>query len=82
MKVAEMIKSLWMIVRSVIPLAGFLIIFQVLIFRKPLGDLKSLLLGIVMSVFGLFLFLKEPRSPSYRWEAPSAGVSWLWTTFF
>ena len=58
MKVAEMIKSLWMIVRSVIPLAGFLIIFQVLIFRKPLGDLKSLLLGIVMSVFGLFLFLK------------------------
>nr|HPM96364.1 DUF1538 family protein [Mesotoga sp.] len=58
MKVAELIKNLWMIVRSVIPLAGFLIIFQAVVFRKPLGDLKSLFLGIVLSVFGLFLFLK------------------------
>lgn len=58
MKVAALIKSLWLIVRSVMPLAGFLIVFQVAIFRKPLGDVKSLFLGLILSVLGLFVFLK------------------------
>lgn len=57
MNITEILKSLWLTAKDIIPISLFLIIFQVFVLGKPIDNIKSLALGIVLSTIGLFLFI-------------------------
>lgn len=50
--------ALWETISSIIPLTAILVIFQMLILKKPLHNIKEFGIGFVLSVLGLHLFLK------------------------
>lgn len=58
MKNLEGLSALCKTAYTVIPIALFLIVFQVFVFKKSIGETKSFILGIVLTVFGLHFFLK------------------------
>lgn len=58
MKNLEGLNALWETARSVLPISAFLILFQVLVLRKPIENAKNFVLGFLLSVFGLHFFLK------------------------
>ncbi|WP_077369042.1 DUF1538 domain-containing protein [Anaerosalibacter sp. Marseille-P3206] len=58
MKNIEGLSALWDTARTVIPISAFLLLFQALILRKPIDNLKEFVIGFLLSVFGLHFFLK------------------------
>lgn len=44
--------------RSVLPLAVILILFQLVILRRPIKNVKDIIFGILLCIFGLHIFLK------------------------
>lgn len=58
MKNLEGLNALWETARSVLPISAFLILFQVLVLRKPIENFKNFVFGFLLSVFGLHFFLK------------------------
>jgi len=52
------IGALWKTTSAVIPIMAFLVIFQVCVFKKSIGDVKSFILGILLTVVGLHFFLE------------------------
>lgn len=47
--------------KDIIPVTVFLILFQVLILKSPIENIKALIGGIFLSVLGLFLFVQGLR---------------------
>lgn len=58
MKNLEGINALWGTARSVIPISAFLLLFQILVLKKPVENAKNFVIGFLLSVFGLHFFLK------------------------
>lgn len=58
MKNLEGLSTLWETARTVIPISAFLILFQILILRKPIENVKNFTIGFLLSIFGLHFFLK------------------------
>lgn len=58
MRNIEGLNALWETARTVIPISAFLFLFQVLILRKPIENLRDFIIGFLLSVFGLHFFLK------------------------
>ena len=58
MKVFSGLSSLWETASSIIPLAAILAVFQLVILKKPLHNVKEFLTGFILAVLGLHLFLK------------------------
>lgn len=58
MKGLEGLGALWETVRSILPLTAILAIFQIVILRKPIENVKEFAIGFLLSVFGLHFFLK------------------------
>lgn len=58
MQLLEELKPLWGTTRSVLPITVFMLLFQILILKKPPGNLKIILYGLIFSIMGLHLFLK------------------------
>lgn len=58
MKNLEGLSALWETARAVIPISAFLILFQILILRKPIENVKNFTIGFLLSIFGLHFFLK------------------------
>ncbi len=58
MKGSEELSALWDTITSVLPLAGILLILQLLVFKKPLHNNKQFILGFIMTVLGLHFFLQ------------------------
>ncbi len=58
MKLLVILKDLWETARSVLPLILLLIFLQVVILKKPIKNIKELIGGILLCMFGLHLFLK------------------------
>ena len=58
MKGMGVLSALWETMRSIIPLTAVLALFQIVILKKPIHDIKEFTLGFVFSVLGLHLFLK------------------------
>ncbi|HHV25811.1 DUF1538 domain-containing protein [Anaerosalibacter bizertensis] len=58
MKNLEGLRALWETARSVIPISAFLLLFQILILKKPIENVKDFVLGFLLSVLGLHFFLK------------------------
>ncbi|HHV07164.1 MAG TPA: DUF1538 domain-containing protein [Firmicutes bacterium] len=54
----ETLKPLWETTRSVIPIVGFMLIFQLLVLKKSVADSKQIIGGLVLSILGLHFFLK------------------------
>lgn len=50
--------ALWKTMSTVIPIMIFLVIFQVCVFKKSIGDVKSFVLGIILTIGGLHFFLE------------------------
>jgi Protein of unknown function (DUF1538) len=44
--------------RSVAPVIGILLVFQLLVLRQPLENWRGIAVGLVLTVFGLVIFLK------------------------
>ena len=58
MKNMEGISALCKTAYTVIPITVFLIIFQIFVFKKSIGDVKNFTIGILLTVLGLHFFLK------------------------
>ncbi len=46
--------------RSVAPVIGILLVFQLVVLRQPLQNWKEIAAGLVLTVVGLVIFLKGP----------------------
>ncbi|HON72635.1 MAG TPA: DUF1538 family protein, partial [bacterium] len=44
--------------RSILPLVFTLIFFQLVILKKPIENVKEFSIGLLLSIFGLHLFLR------------------------
>lgn len=58
MKIFDILKDLWGTAKSILPILVVLMAFQIIILRKPLTNIKELVVGFLLSVFGLNFFLK------------------------
>lgn len=58
MKIVAGFGELWETLKTILPLTLILVVFQVLILKKPLHNLKDFILGLVLAVLGLHFFLK------------------------
>ncbi|MDD4569314.1 MAG: DUF1538 domain-containing protein [Tepidanaerobacteraceae bacterium] len=54
----DILKAFWDTAKNVLPIVLFLCIFQLFILKKPIQEIKSLAIGILLSITGLHLFLK------------------------
>jgi len=52
------IKELWEPIKDVLPIIFVAVVFQMLVLRQPFEDIKSLSAGILLTIPGLFFFLK------------------------
>lgn len=58
MKIMETLTPLFDTLKGILPLTAIMLIFQVVVLRKPLENVKEFGLGFVFAVIGLHLFLK------------------------
>ena len=58
MKIVAGFGELWETLKTILPLTLILVVFQVLILKKPLHNIKDFILGLVLAVLGLHFFLK------------------------
>ncbi len=58
MKILETLSPLWGTLKGILPLTLIMVVFQVLILKKPIGNMKEFSIGIVLSILGLHFFLK------------------------
>lgn len=54
----EILSPLWETMKGILPLTVIMAIFQIIILRKPIENVKELGIGIILAVIGLHLFLK------------------------
>lgn len=58
MRGLEALGALWETLRSILPLTAILALFQLIILRKPIDNVKEFVIGFLLSVIGLHFFLK------------------------
>jgi uncharacterized protein DUF1538 len=58
LKFLETLSPLWETAKGIIPLTLILILFQVVILKKPIEDVKKFSTGILLATLGLHMFLK------------------------
>jgi hypothetical protein len=58
MKGLEGLGALWETLRSILPLTAILALFQLIVLKKPIENIKEFTIGFLLSVFGLHFFLK------------------------
>lgn len=58
MKIMEILSPLWETMKGILPLTVIMAIFQIIILRKPIENVKEFGIGIILAVIGLHLFLK------------------------
>lgn len=58
MKVIVGFGELWETLKTILPLTLVLVVFQLLILKKPLPNVKDFILGLVFATLGLHFFLK------------------------
>lgn len=54
----EILSPLWETLMGILPLTAILAVFQLLVLRRPIDNVKEFGLGFVFAVIGLHLFLK------------------------
>ncbi|WP_243641228.1 DUF1538 domain-containing protein [Xylanivirga thermophila] len=54
----EVLKGVWMTARDILPISISLLIFQIFVLKSPIDDLRSVILGIMLSFFGLYIFVQ------------------------
>lgn len=54
----EILSPLWETMKGILPLTVIMAIFQIIILRKPIENVKEFGIGIILAVIGLHLFLK------------------------
>lgn len=57
MKIMDILSSLWDTCKTILPILTFLFLFQTVILKKPIDNVKSFVGGVLMSMIGLYLFL-------------------------
>lgn len=57
MKIFETLSPLWETAKGILPLTLILILFQLVILRKPIDDVKRFTAGIILATLGLHMFL-------------------------
>lgn len=58
MKIIETLAPLWETLKIILPLTAILAIFQIVILKKPIENVKEFAIGFVFAVLGLHFFLK------------------------
>jgi len=58
LKIMEILSPLWETMKGILPLTVIMAIFQIIILRKPIENVKEFGIGIILAVIGLHLFLK------------------------
>lgn len=58
MKILEILAPLWDTMKGILPLTIIMVVFQVLILKKPIDNMGRFGIGIVFAIIGLHLFLK------------------------
>lgn len=58
MKIIEILSPLWGTVKGILPLTIIMVVFQVVILKKPLENVAQFSIGIILSILGLHFFLK------------------------
>lgn len=58
MKGIGVLSAVWETMRSIIPLTAVLALFQIVVLKKPIHDMKEFSIGFILTVLGLHLFLK------------------------
>ena len=58
MKILQALASLKETLLGILPLTAIMVVFQTLILRKPLGNVKDFTVGIILASIGLHLFIR------------------------
>lgn len=58
MRSIEALKAVWDTAKNVLPIVIFLFAFQLLVLKKPIENVKTMGIGIILSILGLHMFLK------------------------
>lgn len=58
MRIIETLAPLWETLKGILPLTAIMALFQVVILRKPIDNIREFGIGFVFAVIGLHLFLK------------------------
>ena len=58
MRILEVLAPLWETMKGILPLTVILSIFQVVVLKKPIQNIKEFLSGLGLAIIGLHLFLK------------------------
>lgn len=58
MKYIEIFAPLWETMKGILPLTAILTIFQLVILKKPIENVKEFGIGIILAILGLHFFLK------------------------
>lgn len=58
MKIIETLAPLWETLKGILPLTAIMALFQVVILKKPIDNIKEFGMGFIFAVIGLHLFLK------------------------
>ena len=56
--ISDIARNLWVAAKNVLPLIAVLVGFQTLVLKKAIPDWRSLGIGLVFVILGLFFFLK------------------------
>ena len=64
----EILSPLWETMKGILPLTVIMAIFQIIILRKPIENVKEFGIGIILAVIGLHLFLKGTNMSLIPWE--------------
>ena len=56
--ISDIARNLWVAAKNVLPLIAVLVGFQTLVLKKAIPDWRSLSIGLVFVILGLFFFLK------------------------
>ncbi len=80
---ANNLKSLWGTAKNILPIMSFLLIVKVFILKKPIEDLNTFLIGIILTIVGLHLFLQGASisllafGEEIGMELPTMGKKWM-----
>ncbi|NEZ47589.1 DUF1538 domain-containing protein [Clostridium niameyense] len=58
MKLSYIFKGLWNTFKNILPITTLMLFIQLFIFKKPMKNIKTFTLGVILSTLGLFLFIE------------------------
>jgi hypothetical protein len=58
LKLLNVLEGLWITAKDILPVTVVLIFFNTFVLKSPIKNIKTVVLGIILCIFGLYMFLQ------------------------